>query len=129
MMNSRNKAPVLHRTAADSGRAGEELAARYVQERHFTIIERNYRTRCGEWDLIAKKGQLLVFIEVKARSSFQFGQPHEFVDRTKRKRLRRAADIYLQARNALHQPIRFDIIEVDLTRRTIRWLPNAFGEE
>lgn len=129
MMNSRNKAPVPQRTVADSGRAGEELAARYVQERHFTILERNYRTRYGEWDLIAKKGQLLVFIEVKARSSFQFGSPHEFVDRTKRKRLRRAADIYLQARNAPRRSIRFDIIEVDLTSSAIRWLPNAFGEE
>jgi putative endonuclease len=102
--------PYRHRAAL--GRAGEEAAARYLGARGFRILERRYRTRAGEIDLIAEEGRDLVFIEVKARSSFSCGRPAEAVDHRKRSRLVRAAQVYLQRRGGPDRPCRFDVVEV-----------------
>ncbi|RYU78923.1 YraN family protein [Hymenobacter persicinus] len=91
------------------GQAGEAAAA-HLQAQGFTIVERNYRFRRAEVDLIARLGDaLLVFVEVKARSSARFGHPEEFVTERKRALFRLAAEQYQEEVNWAGD-IRFDIL-------------------
>jgi putative endonuclease len=96
----------------DRGRRGEEAAARRLEALGFRILERRFRTRAGEIDLVAEEGGTLVFIEVKARASLAGGRPSEAVDHRKRERLRRAAAVYLVLRGRPDCPCRFDVVEV-----------------
>lgn len=93
------------------GRKGEELAAAYLKDRGYAILHRNYRTPLGEADLIARDGEAVVFVEVKARSSDAFGQPFEAVDPRKREKIKRVALYYLK-QNRLDLPVRFDVISI-----------------
>jgi len=94
------------------GERGEEAAARHLQSLGFVILERRYRTRVGEIDLVAMDGDTLVFVEVKARSSLACGRPAEAVDGRKRGRIARAASLYLARRGAGEAACRFDVVEV-----------------
>ncbi len=78
------------------GAAGEALAAGWYTDRGYEVIDRNWRVREGEIDLVARKGRLLVFCEVKTRTSDRFGSPAEAVTFAKQRRIRRAAAVYLQ---------------------------------
>lgn len=90
---------------------GEEIAARCLQMKGFEIVERNFRCRYGEIDIVAKNAEFLVFAEVKLRKSARFGAAREFVDRRKQERLRATAAMWLEEHEALLQP-RFDVIEI-----------------
>lgn len=79
----------------EKGRWAEEWAARYLAERGWEILHRNYRCRCGEIDLIALEGGVLVFVEVRGRTSDVCGLPEESLTLTKRRRLMAAAAFYL----------------------------------
>jgi putative endonuclease len=94
------------------GKRGEEAAARYLSEKGLRILERGYRVRCGEIDLIARDGDELVFVEVKTRRSLRCGDPLEAVTETKRRRILRAASLYLQSTGSWDSPCRFDIVAV-----------------
>jgi len=94
------------------GRAGEALAARHLEGRGYRILERGFRTRNGEIDLVAADGGTVVFVEVKARSGAACGRPAEAVDGRKQYRLLRAARIWLHRHGATDAPCRFDVIEV-----------------
>ena len=94
------------------GRRGEEAAERYLMSLGYRILERRYRTRTAEVDLIAEDGDTLVFIEVKTRSSLAFGRPAEAVDGRKRARISGAANVYLARRGAGERACRFDVVEV-----------------
>jgi len=94
------------------GNRGEEAAARYLSGRGLRILERGYRARCGEIDLIAREGEELVFVEVKTRHSLRFGDPLEAVTETKRRRIIRAASLYLQSTGSWDSPCRFDLVAV-----------------
>jgi putative endonuclease len=96
------------------GRRGEDLAHRYLRRAGFTVVARNYRTRSGsgEIDLIAWDGDTLVFIEVKTRSTEDFGAPDRAVDADKRERLVRAAREYARRTRTPPDRIRFDVINV-----------------
>ncbi len=94
------------------GDRGEEAAARYLAKRGFRILERGFRARCGEIDLIAREGEDLVFVEVKTRRSLRCGDPLEAVTGTKRRRILRAAALYLQSRGSWESPCRFDLVAV-----------------
>jgi putative endonuclease len=96
------------------GRRGEDLAHRYLRTCGFAIVARNYRGRNGgvEVDLIGWDGPVLVFVEVKSRSSDSFGQPEEAVDREKRMRLIRAAGEYIHRRGVDWNCVRFDVVSV-----------------
>ena len=115
-----------------SGRWGEEQAARYLQLRGWRIVERNYRCRQGEIDLIAQKREALAFVEVKTRRDDGHGEAREFVTLAKQQRLRTAALLYLAEHESELQP-RFDVIEVYAPqgRQTlfpkIRHIENAFS--
>lgn len=101
-------APAARRRAA-LGRAGEDRAAAWYEAAGFEVLERNWRSRLGEIDLVCRKGRLLVFCEVKARSSDRFGAAVEAVDDRKRRRLRRLGALYLATCGDPRLDVRFDV--------------------
>ncbi len=94
----------------DLGRAAERAAACWLSGRGYEILQRNYRCRAGEIDLIARQGGELVFIEVRSRSRADFGLPEETVGREKRRRLRRLAAWYLNETGQPDALCRFDVV-------------------
>lgn len=100
--------------SSDLGNIGEEQAASFLQKKGYVICERNYRVRGGELDIIAKIGNELVFIEVKARSSQRFGYPEEGVHFFKMKRIVKAIRAYLSNKRIPESMyLRFDVIAVE----------------
>jgi putative endonuclease len=94
------------------GDRGEEAVASLLRQRGYEIVERQYRCRAGEIDLIARSGDGTVcFVEVKSRASDRFAQAREFVTPAKQRRLRLTAGLYL-AQEQLDCPCRFDVAEV-----------------
>ena len=98
------------------GRLGEDFAARWLEYRGCEILERNFRTKYGEVDIIARSEKHLMFIEVKTRSNDKFGQPREAVTYYKQKRIVYAAEEYIKA-NSYDRNLRFDVIEVYFASR------------
>jgi putative endonuclease len=108
------------------GSAAEERALRHLQAQGLQLLERNFRSRCGEIDLIMRQGEALVFIEVRYRQSRNYGSPLETVTPTKQRRLINAASHYLQRRN-LDLPCRFDVVGISgLQQERIEWIRDAF---
>jgi len=106
----------------DRGAAAEALAARFLQARGVRIVERNYRCRGGEIDIIARDGSTLVFVEVRLRRSDAFGGAAASITAAKRRRLGLAARHYL-GRLGREPPCRFDAILLDsLDPERIEWL-------
>lgn len=106
------------RRAARVGRLGEDLAAEYVRDLGWEIVERNWRNRYGELDLIAVDGPQLVVVEVKTRASHVFDDPAAAVTPTKLARMRRLTRLWLaEHRGAGWQSIRFDVLSVQLDSR------------
>jgi len=110
-----------------TGRKGEDLAAQYLLDNGYQILERNWRYGKGEVDIICSNESYLVIAEVKTRSTVLFGEPQEAVDRKKRKYLVSAGDAYVNLKN-INLEVRFDIISViiDEQRHTIRHIEDAF---
>jgi len=77
------------------GKIGEDLATSYLKSHNFSILEKNFRSRFGEIDIIAAKENCLYFVEVKTRSNTNHGQPYEAVDKRKISHIRRMAGYYL----------------------------------
>lgn len=98
------------------GRVGEQLAVEHLESVGMVVLERNWRCREGEVDILARDGGVLVVCEVKTRSSTRFGSPAEAVDFRKSRRLRRLAGIWLASSGTRFQAVRFDVIAV--LRRT-----------
>jgi putative endonuclease len=115
------------RLAADHGRLGEDLAHRYLRGRGCTVVARNYRPPSGhgEIDLVAWHGEQLVFVEVKTRDTAEFGAPERAVDAEKRRHLMRAARDYARRAGVEWPRVRFDIVAVTLSPRSIHWLRDA----
>ena len=114
------------------GAFGEERAARFLRRRGYRIVERNFRCRQGEIDVIARKRDILAFVEVKLRKDERFAEAREFVTRAKQERILTAAQLYLARSPELQelQP-RFDVIEVYAPRGedgpvTVEHIENAF---
>lgn len=103
----------------DLGRVGEEIACRYLQERGYVLIERNYRTRQGEIDLIMGYGPYLVFVEVKTRSSTICGDGGESITRQKKFRMRQTAFHFLQNHPQSPLFLRFDVILIMILEKKI----------
>jgi putative endonuclease len=111
------------------GEEGERVAARFLEARGYRILERNYRTRRGEIDLIAEDGRVLVFVEVKVRLDDRFGGPAAAITRAKQARIARLAQQYLAWRRVGDRPCRFDVVLIwgaDPKTRRIELLPGAF---
>jgi putative endonuclease len=94
------------------GRIGEDLACAELERRGYVILERRYRCRAGEVDIVARDGQTVVFVEVKARGSAAFGNAAEAVTVDKRRRLARLALHYLARHGHPELPCRFDVVSV-----------------
>ena len=109
------------------GAAAEELAAVFLEGQGLRIIERNYRCRFGEIDLVARSGAALVFVEVRARKSEAFGGAAGSITAAKRRRLVAAARHYL-ARHRVSRACRFDVVLIRGREPEIEWLADAFGE-
>ena len=111
------------------GDAAEERACRHLERSGFTIVERNFRTRGGEIDIVARKGDLLVFVEVRSREVPGFGTPEESVTPAKRRRIVAAARRYLTNVPASSwREARFDVIAIEGVENAavIRHYPAAF---
>ncbi|MFI1744873.1 YraN family protein [Thalassobellus sediminis] len=109
------------------GKKGEQLAVDFLLKNSYDIIERNYRFDKAEVDIIAKKDDILAIIEVKTRSSVDFGNPQDFVKPKQIQRLVKAVDEYVTA-NDLDVEVRFDIIAIvkESNDFNIEHLENAF---
>jgi len=109
------------------GKEGEDRAARFLMKQGYRIIERNYRTRSGEIDLIALHEGAVVFIEVKTRTSNAFGAPELAVNPRKQQRMVKAALGYIKY-NKLHQvPCRFDVVAItEAAAQKVELIRNAF---
>ncbi len=92
------------------GRHGEQLAAEYLESAGFRILERNWRCAEGEIDIVAVERRVLVVCEVKTRSGKRYGTPLEAISRTKHKRLRRLAILWLVAHGVLFDQVRIDVV-------------------
>jgi putative endonuclease len=95
------------------GRRGEEIAAERLSTRGYRVIDRNYRTREGEVDLIAWDGPVLTFIEVKARRGRAHGLPEESITATKSERLIKVAYTYMQAMQTPPEDWRIDVVAIE----------------
>ncbi len=100
------------RTSAQiTGDMGERAAERYLKNKGYSVVERNYRCRSGEIDIIARDGKYIVFAEVKTRSINSVDRPGAWVDRKKQKKVITAAYVYLEENDTELQP-RFDVVEI-----------------
>ena len=96
------------------GDAAEDRACRHLEGAGFTIVERNFRTRGGEIDIVARKGDVLVFVEVRSREDAGFGTPEESVTPAKRRRIVAAARQYLsKVPSSTWGEARFDVIAIE----------------
>jgi putative endonuclease len=105
------------------GAEAEDRAARFLASQGLTLVERNFRTRFGEIDLVARDGETLVFVEVRLRTGNRFGGAAASVDSSKRARIVAASRLYL-ARLASEPPCRFDVVTLD--GEAARWIRAAF---
>lgn len=109
------------------GKKGEQLAVDYLLKSNYEILERNYRFQKAEVDIIAQKDDILAIVEVKTRSTIDFGNPQDFVKPKQIKNLVKAVDEYI-IENDIHLEVRFDIIAIVKAKNTfeIEHLENAF---
>ncbi len=110
------------------GRRSESEAARFLKQKGYKILRRNYRNRLGEIDLIALDKDTLVFVEVKARRSDEFGGPKNAVTRHKQKKIARVALFYLKECGQGERKARFDVVAISHNDRVqrIELIKNAF---
>jgi putative endonuclease len=110
------------------GEAGEALAARLLRKRGYKIVATNYRTQLGEIDIIARDGDTLVFIEVKARHSGRFGSPKWALTPRKQRKISMVALYYLKTTGQSDAKARFDVVSIrsDAVRPEVEIIRNAF---
>ncbi len=94
------------------GKIGEDLACEELEHRGYAILARRYRSRAGEIDIVAREGETLVFVEVKAREGQEFGGGAEAVTAFKRQRIGRVALDYLARHHRTECPCRFDVVSI-----------------
>lgn len=108
---------------------GEDCAAKFLEDKGYTIVARNFRIRSAEIDIIAQIDDVIIFVEVKARSSIRHGLPVEAVNVRKQKKIIEAASVFLQDEKFCECACRFDVVEVYLRGEHVEELnhiENAF---
>lgn len=111
------------------GSRGEELAVSFLRAQNYKIMTRNYRCRYGEIDIIAEDKGTLVFVEVKTRSSTEFGTGLEAVNYMKIRRIKKTALVYLAEKTVVYNGMRFDVIDIRMENQQnpkITHIKNAF---
>ena len=119
----------MTKARAAKGRQGEELAVRHLTQQGYRIIQQNYRVSCGEIDIVAQDKGVWVFVEVKTRTSSDFGTPAEAVTFRKRQQISKAALVYLEQKRLVGAAARFDVVAILLGQGTeprIELIKNAF---
>ncbi len=106
------------------GKAAEDKAASFLKSLGYEVLERNFRTKFGEIDIIAKDGNTLIFVEVRSKSYSSFGTPEETISKSKAKKIIRTAQFYIQIKNPSFEDVRFDIISI--LHNNISHIKNAF---
>lgn len=102
------------------GNRGEKIAAKFLRKQGYQIIEKNYRSRLGEIDIVAKEDESIVFVEVKTRCSTDFGLPEEALSYDKRRRLSKLALGYLAHRRIKDTNCRFDVVSILMDNKKVR---------
>jgi len=97
---------------SEIGGSAEDAAVDFLLSSGYRIIARNYRTKCGEIDIVARKKGTYCFVEVKARASSRYGLPAEAVSKVKQRRISRTAMFFLQENNLLREKSRFDVVSI-----------------
>jgi putative endonuclease len=111
------------------GLEGETRACRALEAQGYRVLERRYRTRFGEIDIVARQGPMLVFVEVKTSGARRFGDPAAWVTTQKQRRLIAMAKEYLTRRRCTRMAVRFDVVGVDMTAADgprVAIVPDAF---
>lgn len=94
------------------GKLGEDLAIEYLRDHLYKIKAKNYKCKLGEIDIIAEKDNIIVFIEVKSRSSDAFGMPRDAVNYYKQRKIRHVAEVYIKQNRLYDKSCQFDVIEI-----------------
>ena len=117
----------------DTGILGEKLARDFLKKQGYRILETNYRCSQGEIDIVAKHKDSLVFIEVRTKTSLEFGSPEESITPAKKERMKATALHYHQTHNNLPLLWRVDVVAVELNQKgrlsRIELIENAVGDE
>ena len=116
------------RSTIEKGQEGERLAGRFLEKQGFRILDRNYRNRLGEIDIVAEDREVLVFVEVRTLKASAGHSPEETIQWKKQQRISRTAQAYIQHKRLEDRPARFDVVSVTLDgpRSTLRHIPDAF---
>ncbi len=112
------------------GAKGEKLAAKFLKRKGYKIIQRNYKCKLGEIDIIAKQDRTIVFVEVKTRRTQEFGPPQYAITAAKRGQISRVALLYIREKKMVEQNCRFDVIAITFSPESrkprIEHIENAF---
>ncbi len=116
-----------------TGILGERLAAQFLRQRGYEILDTNYRCPEGEIDIVARHEDFIVFVEVRTRTSRRFGTPEESITAVKKERLRLSAARYRESHDDLPESWRIDVVAIELDRASqpsrIELIENAVGQE
>ena len=108
------------------GELGENIAARYLANSGYAILEKNYACKFGEIDIIAKKGTVLAFVEVKTRTNISYGYPEEAVNKYKIKKIKNTANFFIVNNKPLQDfNFRFDVISIIADKKIVENAVNA----
>lgn len=113
----------------DIGQFGEELSCRYLAQKGYSILERNFKVLFGEIDIIAEKNHCICFVEVKCRKSKRYGLPEEAITSYKKKKIIQVAQFYIKKKRIKNRKFRFDVVAVQFDQqqlKEIRHITNAF---
>lgn len=111
------------------GKYGEEIAVAYLKGLKYAVLERNYRCKCGELDIIARDGKIFVFVEVKTRRNVSYGPPQLSVTHFKQRQISKASLVYMSSTKNENASARFDVIAICLRgheKPSIEHIKNAF---
>lgn len=111
------------------GKSGEGIAVNLLKENGYKILVRNYRTKLGEVDIVARDKDTLCFIEVKTRHSDRFGLPKEAISSSKQRQISKAALLFLKENNLLDKKARFDVVSIIYSQKQrprLDLIKNAF---
>jgi putative endonuclease len=112
----------------DIGSLGENISESYLKNLGYKILDKNFRCKCGEIDLIAVNKGYICFIEVKTRYGINFGTPAESVSSSKQHKIYKTAEVYIMKKNIVNFNYRFDVMEVLLNHDNNDFLVNYIGD-
>ncbi len=110
----------------NKGRTGEDIATRYLEDKGYVILERNFTTKTGEIDIIAVGDGFVIFVEVKSRLNDNFGYAQQAVNFHKRRKINQVAAEFIKRYKLFDRAVRFDVIEVYTEEKRVVHVENAF---